>query len=140
MSMELPKHPLFDELKKLSLPEGEWAVFGSGPMWVRGIRESSDIDVIARGAAWDWARANGKTGVKEGSGLECVSFCDGDIEVYRAWYPGEWDIDALIDTAEMIDGIPFVRLEHVVAWKNVMGREKDAKDLALIEEYLKKGI
>lgn len=140
MSMELPKHPLFDELKKLSLPEGEWAVFGSGPMWVRGIRESSDIDVIARGAAWDWARANGKIGVKEGSGLDYVSFCDGDIEVYRAWYPGEWDIDALIDTAEMIDGIPFVRLEHVVAWKKVMGREKDAKDLALIEEYLKKGI
>lgn len=136
--MNLPKHQLFDELKKLRLPEGEWAVFGSGPMWVRGIRESSDIDIIARGAAWEWAKTNGETGIKEGSGLEYAHFAGDGIEVYRDWYPGEWNIDVLIDDAEVVDGVPFVRLESVIKWKKIMGREKDAKDLVLIEEYLKR--
>jgi hypothetical protein len=138
IAMHLPDHPLFDELKRLALPVGEYAVFGSGPLWVRSIRESEDIDIIARGAAWEWAKVNGKTGIKEGSGLDYASFFDGSIEVYHVWYPGEWDIDQLIDTAEMVDGVPFVGLEHVIAWKKIMGREKDAIDLALIEEYLKR--
>lgn len=42
----------------------------------------------------------------------------------------------LIDTAETIDGLPFVRLEHVRARKAAMGREKDLDDIALIEERI----
>jgi len=136
--MNLPEHPLFEELKKLVLPQGEYAVFGSGPMWVRGIRVANDIDIIARGVAWEQTRANGKMITKEDSGLECVQFVEGKVEVYHGWYPGEWDIDEIIDTAEIIDGIPFVRLEYVIDWKKKMGREKDKKDLALIQEYLSK--
>lgn len=136
--MELPKHPLFDKLKKMALSRGEYAVFGSGPMWVRGIRESNDIDIIARGSAWEWVKENGTVGTKENSGLEYVTFSDGDIEVYHDWYPGKWDIDALIDTAEMIEDVPFVKLEHVIDWKKKMGREKDAHDLDLIREYFLK--
>lgn len=136
--MKLPNHPLFEELKKLSLPTGEYAVFGSGPMWVRGIRESNDIDIITRGNAWEWAKANGKYGVKEEIGLEYVQFVDGNIEVYRDWHPGKWNIDELIDTADRIEGIPFVKLEYVIDWKKKKGREKDRRDLELIEEYLSK--
>lgn len=138
--MNVPVHHLFQELKKLSLLQGEYAVFGSGPMWVRGIRESNDLDVIACGTAWEWAKKNGKVLIKENSGLECVQFADGNIEVYHDWYPGKWDVDELIKTAERVDGIPFVRLEYVVDWKKKMGREKDGKDLILIQEYLSKHI
>lgn len=134
--MNIPRHPLFEELKKLALPQGEYAIFGSGPLWARGIREGKDIDVIVRGTAWDWAMAHGKLIIKEDSGLECVQFAGGSIEVYRDWYPGEWDIRGLIETAEVVDSIPFVRLEYVVDWKKKMGREKDQKDLVLIQEYL----
>ena len=136
--LHLPNHPLFDELKKLALPGGDYVVFGSGPLWVRGIRESHDIDILARGRAWEWAKQYGEAGVKESSGLEYVSFADDGIEIYDAWYPGEWDVDRLIDTAETIDGVPFAQLDQVVAWKKVMGREKDGQDLALIDAYLAK--
>jgi len=34
-------------------------------------------------------------------------------------------VDKLIDAAEEIDGIRFVRLAEVLRWKNLMGREKD---------------
>ncbi len=134
----IPEHGLFQELKRLNLPEGEYVVFGSGPLWVRGIRESSDIDILACGSAWQWAKENGKVGIKEYSGLEYASFADGNIEIYNRWYPGEWDADSLIKHAEIIDGIPFVPLAQVMNWKKVMGREKDEKDLVLIKTYLSK--
>ena len=40
----------------------------------------------------------------------------------------------MIDTAEIIDGLPFVRLEHVIAYKQIAGRPKDLQHLALIEK------
>ncbi len=136
--MKIPDHPLFETLKKLDFPVGQYAIFGSGPMWARGIRESDDLDIIVRGEAWEQAKANGVVGVKEYSGLQYAYFADGKIEVYDGWYPGEWNVDELIETAEMIDGIPFVRLESVVEWKKIMGREKDKNDLSSIQEYLSK--
>lgn len=136
--MHLPEHPLFEELKKLALPQGEYAIFGSGPLWVRGIREGNDLDIIALGTAWEWAVAHGRVGIKEESQLEYVQFADGKIEVYCDWYPGEWHVDELIETAETVDGVPFVQLRQVIDWKKKMGREKDQKDLILIEAYLAK--
>ena len=106
-------------------------------MWMRGIRESNDLDVICRGSAWEQAQTHGKVQIKE-NGLECVRFAEGNIEIYRDWDPGKWNIDELIDTAEIVDGIPFARLDFVIDWKKKMGREKDQKDLALIKKYLSK--
>ncbi len=136
--MNLPNHALFEELKKLDFQKGDYAIFGSGPLWVRGIRESNDIDIVTRGKTWEWALKNGIIDTKEDSGLKRARFADGSIEVYNDWYPDKWDIDMLIDTAELVDGIPFVQLELVIEWKKIMGREKDVKDLALIQEYFEK--
>jgi hypothetical protein len=41
--MQLPNHPLFEKLERLSFPQGDWAIFGSDPLWHRGIRESNDM-------------------------------------------------------------------------------------------------
>ncbi len=60
------------------------------------------------------------------------------IEIYGDWFPGEWSVDELIDTADIVDGIRFVNLASVIEWKKRMGREKDLNDLILIEEYQKK--
>lgn len=135
--MNIPHHPLFEALKDLALPMDDYAIFGSGPMWLRGIRESTDLDIIARGKAWEWAKQSGTVEIKESSGLECVHFSGKSIEIYSDWYPGEWDINALIDTADVVDGIRFVQLDSVIEWKKRMGREKDARDLVLIDAYLK---
>ncbi len=34
------------EVKSLGLPEGEYAVFGSGPLAVHKIRDTRDIDLL----------------------------------------------------------------------------------------------
>lgn len=44
----------------------------------------------------------------------------------------------LIDTAEVIDGVPFTNLDEVILWKTAMGREKDLNDLELIANYRNK--
>ena len=43
-----------------------------------------------------------------------------------------FDHDDLIDTAELIDGLPFVRLEHVIDYKQVRA---SPKDLLHLEQY-----
>ena len=55
------------------------------------------------------------------------------------WGSGEWSVQELIRGAEIIDGLPFVRIEEVLKWKRLNGREKDLKDAELIGRYLDLG-
>jgi len=127
---------LFGLLRSLELPIGDYAVFGSGPLIVRSIIEATnDLDVISRGAAWTRAREAGNLVVLPEDGAEIVSCFDGAITVGRSWRYGAVDIDRLIDTAELIEGIPFVRLEHVIRYKEIAARPKDLCHLRLLAEY-----
>ncbi len=134
---ELQDQPLIKKLLVLNLPPDDFAVFGSGPMMAHGLKEAHDLDIIARGTAWSLAQALGQQ--KKGTyGGDKVELAGGQIEVFNAWGPGEWDPDELIDTAEVIAGIRFVTLENVLKWKKMMNRPKDAEHIRLIEAYLKR--
>lgn len=125
-------HPLISDLLALGLPSGDWALFGSGPLLVRGwVEDVGDIDVISRGAAWKRARELGRTKTLADGGEIIV--IGGDITVGTTWAYGDVDIDRLIDTAEMIDGVPCVTIDHVVAYKRIADRPKDRAHLAIIE-------
>jgi hypothetical protein len=41
----------------------------------------------------------------------------------------------LLNTANIIDGVPFANLNEVSKWKAAWGRPKDLADVALIDEY-----
>lgn len=125
-----------DDLRRLGLPPGDYAIFGSGPLLVRGIIESvGDIDVICRGAAWERARSVGTVRHLAKYGVDVVELFDGEVSFGTHWGIGDFDIDELIDTAEHIDGLPFVRLEHVEAYKRLAGRDKDAQHLAALGRW-----
>ena len=129
---------LFDCLRSLGLPDGEYAVFGSGPLIVRGVIEATnDLDVVSRGAAWERACELGELVTLVEYDVDVVSFLDGAITIGRSWAYGDVDIDEVIDTAEVIDGLPFVRLEHVAAYKKIAGRPKDLEHLGLMESALR---
>jgi len=49
------------------------------------------------------------------------------------WGIGDFDVDELIDTAEMIDSLPFVRLEHVISYKKIRSSGKDLLHLSALE-------
>jgi hypothetical protein len=125
---------LFGLLRSLALPAGDYAVFGSGPLLVRGIIErAGDLDVICRGAAWEAAQRLGPA--DDQHGVPVVSVFGGLVTLGVRWAVGDVDVDRLIDTAEVIDGLPFVRLEHVVAYKQIADRPKDREHLRRLEEY-----
>ena len=129
-------HPLLQRLRELELPIGDWAIFGSGPLLVRGwIDQVGDLDLIAREPALTHALEAGERLYLEEHDIAVVGIDDGAITVGTSWAYGDFDIGELIDTAELIDGFPCVRLEHVVAFKQAAGRPKDLEHLRVIEAH-----
>ncbi len=123
---------LFDRLRMLDLPIGQYAVFGSGPLAVRGLLdELGDLDVICRGPTWEMVRQLGKV-VMQGED-ETIDLGNG-LTFGTSWAYGDFDIDALIDDAEFIKGLPFVQLDAVVEFKRLAGRDKDLEHISLMEE------
>lgn len=119
------------KLKKLNLPIDKYAVFGSGPIAIRGIRDSKDIDVIVKQDLW---RELIKKYPKENKDLIKI----GLIEFSPEWFPEFKNINELIDNADVLNGIRFVKLKYVLEWKKKKAREKDKRDVKLIEKYLSK--
>lgn len=126
-----------EKIRKLNLPLGEYVVFGSAPLEVRGIRKSKDIDLAVTADLFDLLKASGEwKEVVLSNGLKPLQ--KGNIEAYIGWFGCEGYkpvLQHLIDTAEMFDGIPFANMGEVVLWKTAMGRKKDLEDLKLISTY-----
>lgn len=128
-------HPLIRRLLEIALPWGDWTLYGSGPLLLRGwIDDVGDLDIVCRGDAWDRACEIGEVVVLEPDGVNIVSIDDGAITIGRSWRYGDTPIDELIETSEEIEGIPCVLLEHIVAYKQIADRPKDRRHLAVIAE------
>jgi hypothetical protein len=122
---------MLDEIRKLNLPKGEFSIFGSGPICVRGLKEWADVDLIVTEELFDTLSLNKSWTLKiSENGSEML--LKGNIEAWKDWKPGDWDIKKLILESEIIDGLPFVRLDEVVKWKKLRGKKKDLIDISLI--------
>jgi hypothetical protein len=127
---------LFQKAKDLKLPVGQYALFGSAPMGIRGLKDCRDVDIIVTEDSWNNYKEKGWEARTSFYGS--FHLWKDEIELYKDWKPGEWDIQQLIQEAEMIDGLPFVKLERVIEWKKIYDREKDWKDIEIIEKFLNK--
>ncbi len=125
---------LFAELTRLALPPGSYVICGSAALYVRGLRARlGDLDVLATGPAWDIATTLGTPRpAPSGHGL-VIHHPTVAIEFVDRWTPG-WPTDRLIDTADIIDGLPFMRLGEVLAWKQAARRPKDLPDIAAVHQ------
>ena len=127
---------LFDRVKSLQLPSADYAIFGSGPLIVREIIPvSNDLDIICRGSAWKTVQEIGDPEYLSEFDVTVVTMCDGRLTFGTEWGIGNFDVDALIDSAEVIDGLPFVRLEHVAIYKEIINRPKDLQHLEALQAY-----
>ena len=121
---------LFDRLRELDLPLRDFAIFGSAPLAIRGIIPAvNDLDVLCRDSIWGRITALGTTNFLPTYGVTVVTLADGAITFGMEWGIGDFDVDELIDTAEIIDGLPFVRLEHVARYKKIRASAKDVLHL-----------
>jgi hypothetical protein len=132
-------HLLLRELLDLQLSSDDYVLFGSGPLLARGwIDHVGDLDVVARGQAWEQARALGESRMLTELEIEVVAI-GSSITVGTRWAIGQFSADELIETAETISGIPCARLDHVIAYKRLANRPKDRDHLAVIDRHLKSG-
>lgn len=126
---------LLQELKRLNLVPGDYAVFGSGPLIVRGIiAATNDLDVICRGRAWEQVKTLGEGRYDRQYDVEMVELLDGQLTFGTKWGIGDFDVNELIEEAELIEGVPFVRLEHVIAYKRQRSSDKDMQHLHKLEQ------
>lgn len=127
---------LLEKFRELNLTKGTYVVFGSGPMAVRGLKESNDIDAIVSKDDYDRLKSEGWE-EKDLGGLNVI--VNEDIELGTGWWPkGRWNVEKIIEEAEEIDGLMFAPLERVLEWKKEMNRPKDGADIKVIKEYLGK--
>jgi len=129
---------LFKKVKELNLPMGKYALFGSAPMGIRGHKDCADIDIIVTEDLWnEYVDKNWEIRtMPHGSQY----LCNDKIELWKDWRPGQWNIEQLIKEAEVINGLPFVKLGKVLEWKKMIVREKDLEDIKIIEKFLQSKI
>ncbi len=127
---------LLERLRGLNLPSDQFALFSSGPMAVRGLREPGDLDVLVSKNLWD--KLSQKYSVEESWHGGKIRAIAEEIDAYDAT-AAPISAEELIERADIIDGVRYVKLEDVVAAKKIEAREKDLRDIEIIEEYLKSG-
>jgi ADP-ribose pyrophosphatase YjhB (NUDIX family) len=127
---------LLDELDTLELPRDKYAITSSGTLAVRDIRKAQDIDIVVTDDLWDelaekYEVHKGKFWRIDVGNIQVL----GKGSIYTD--PKLASTKKQIEEADVIDGRRYVNLETVKKFKKALGREKDQKDIKLIEQYLK---
>jgi hypothetical protein len=130
---------IFQQVKALGLPLGQYVVFGSGPLAARSIRATSDVDLFTTTALYDQLRADGWQEVEKPVEAGGLYLAHGIYEADDKWRYGAYDPrpEDIIEAADTIDGVPFAPLLEVLKWKRAFGRPKDAADVQLIERFMR---
>lgn len=107
--------------------DGYWVVAGSA-MVLHGFNsETSDIDLGCSTPLADFLETKYKPSISS-DGNRCFHI-ENDIEIFENW---------LSDKIVFISGIPTVSIKGLISMKRELGREKDLKDIELINTYLDK--
>lgn len=123
-----------EELRVLNFPRGKYAFFGSGPLSVRGIKKTNDIDIIVKSDFWNDLKKECTHNIQQAPLSKSHQISIGKIEIFSEWF--NLPINEMIDNAEIINDLPFVRLKYVIEYKKILKRKKDKEDLKLIQKYL----
>ena len=113
----------------LHLPQGGYAITGSGPLVIRNVRAAHDVDVVVKQALWHEL-------CKKYTSYDEHHIKIGDLEIWGDFLNLTPRLDEVIDVAEMIDGYPFVSLQDTLRWKAFLNRPKDQADILVIKRLL----
>lgn len=128
-------------IKSLNFPQDQYAITGSGPLGIRGLRSINDIDLIVTNPLWDKLAQDNAITVE--NKITKIILLNGLVEIFnensfQAFSNKETPtVTSRIQEAEIIDGLPFESLKHFIYFKQQYSRKKDLKDISLIKEWLK---
>lgn len=145
-------------LRDLELPSPEWALAGSGVMFLHGIEREKplgDLDIFVSTRLWfelyEARRPDGgrrwDLWLPESTDPTCR--CDPaylvrdmhgvEVNVFSSWRqrgPGDIDLNLWVHNAREVDGWPCVPISLLMDWKATMGRAKDLSDIRQIAAFL----
>ncbi len=107
---------IIKKVKSLDLPEGEYLVFGSGPMGIREIRGVGDIDLLISFNLYQRLEKRGwREKTRESSGGKYLVY--ESVEATQDWICGDYypSLERLLKTMDVFDGVPFASLEEVIS-------------------------
>ena len=130
------REEIIAKVKSQNFANGTYVVFGSGPLAAADIRQTQDIDLVVSENLYRELHYQGwrfKSGI-DGSSM----LTNGDFAVSRSWKFGEYNprLEDLLASSDNIDGVSFVNLHEVRAWKKEYARPKDLQDIELIDHYM----
>ena len=131
---------IFFELKKLNFPTEKYLVIGGAALAGRGLKETRDLDILLSKDLMEELRKDTSWNhhpriiPTEEAGLVND---EGTVELYPTVGGIDLPFEDMKTREEIIEGIPFADLHDIVKIKESYGREKDLKDIVLIQSYLR---
>jgi predicted nucleotidyltransferase len=132
-------------VQSLNFPYGKYAVTAGSALELYGIRVSGDIDILVTSDVYAEIQKDNSfwQEIEKHGYLFLIAEKEG-VEIEVGAYMHHWEeyqpeAKEICMRAKDIQGVPCVALDDLIAIKKAMGREKDLRDVALIEEYRKKG-
>lgn len=125
-----------DELKELNLPQGKYAVWGSGPLAIRDLRENKDIDLVVSLDLWN--KLDKKYPRDPENSKKAITLSE-NITAFNSRLL--YEKLNLKKDVEFIDNTPFIKLEKILEGKKkyyrIKKRKKEYVDIKLIKNFLK---
>ncbi|MFC3494260.1 hypothetical protein [Glycomyces rhizosphaerae] len=133
----------------LDFDPDDFLIAGSARLWAGGITSRlSDLDLVARPGSDTWRRAQelafthalvfdaDPLRLSDYTGDKIARLYSGVIEVSEHWILPGSDTEMLLERAEVIDGLKYLPLTEVIAYKHMLSRPKDLSDLQAIDAHL----
>lgn len=132
-----PGNTYIERVKALDLPEGQYMVCGSAILELLGIRNAGDIDLLVTQELFEELEST-RGWVRNPQYPTTLDTPDHSAGAKQSldFMAENYTLADLLPGAHVEEGIAFMSLEQLKEAKIQLGREKDKKDLQLIEEYL----
>jgi hypothetical protein len=139
------------KFNSLGFDKNDWVVSGGGVLYICGIRSTNDLDVQMRPEVFDKLKKSGKyktTEITKGDITYTKVNISDVIEVYDntellTFYLKSFDdiLDSsfpykFYDRLTNLVEVNVTDLLTIRDWKKILGREKDIKDVDLINDYI----
>ncbi|WP_234988021.1 phosphoribosyltransferase [Demequina sp. NBRC 110056] len=116
----------------LGVDVAEVLLAGSAPLVAVGaIDAAGDVDLVARGGAWDALARRGQ--VRSGELGDLVVDLPGGVQAFSGWHGTP--ASEVFARARRIDGLLVLSLPDLIAYKRRLGRDKDREHLGALARW-----
>ena len=127
---------IYQKIISLKLPRNKYVIGSGSALEGYGIRKSGDIDMAVTKDVYSDLKRKGWKETEKPNGKKVLEKNKFEVSINFHYGNYKTSTQKLIKTATVIRGVPFANLKETIALKKELNRDKDIKDIKLIEKYL----